>query len=133
LIEPSELDDLEVGVFFRGLVVGHAACHSTARLATVEGKMAHVLRVANDVRHGHRGAPRRCEQDEPAQPGGRHNRLQILNVFFKGEFDGLSIGETAAAPIVADDAMSSRQHQQPGTPDRAVPIEFEVADPVADP
>ena len=57
------------------------------------------------------------------------NRAQILNVLLEGELNLVVIGETASAPVIADQRMALRQLAQPGPPDWAVPVRLDVMNP----
>src|SRR5215813_5071963 len=95
--------------------------------------MAHSFRMANRIDHPRATLAQHSKKNKTLKTGGLDNCLQVFGVLFEGEFDALAIRQTAAAPVVANDAMAPRHPGQPGTPDRTFPIEFEMAYPMSDP
>ena len=70
---------------------------------------------------------------ELLQHGGPHDRLQVLDMFFERKLDAVAIGEAEAAPVVAEHRAAPHQQRAPGPPDRTVPIELEVTNPMSGP
>ena len=81
----------------------------------------------------HQTAARLCNQDKVFEASGLNDCFQILDVFFQREPNVLPIGKAAPAPVIANHGMTFRQQRKPRTPDRTLPIEVEVTDPMPDP
>src|SRR5262249_15275413 len=58
------------------------------------------------------------------------NGLQVIVIFVDRELDTFPIGKTAASPVEAHERVMLRQFRKPRTPNKAVPVGFEVMQPV---
>ena len=92
--------------------------------------MADAFRMPHDVGGRDRPALRDAEQRETFEATGINHGLQVPDPRLEGEVLSVPIGKAAAALIISHEQATSRQCLQPMTPHRALPIEFEMAQPV---
>src|SRR5437868_2156775 len=95
--------------------------------------MADALRMTGGVSHRDHASACVADQNEPLERKVVDDRLEVFDVPLKRELDPFAVGKPAASPVVPNERVSPREEREPRAPDRAVPIELEMAHPVAEP
>ena len=101
-----------------------------ARVGAVQHQVRHLVRVAHRVGHRHRTALRHADQREAAQAQAVHHGFEVTHPGVEREVGHRVVGQAAATQVVADVLVIAREFGQPGPPDGAVQILFDVAQPV---
>ena len=111
---------------------GRRAQQPAARIAAVQHEMRHPLWMLHRVGDRDRRALRDAEQRKALEAGRVDDELEIAQPGLEAQILDVPVGKAAAALVVADEPMRARQLDEPVPPDRAVPVELEVAQPVRD-
>lgn len=82
------------------------------------------------VGHGRRAALGDAEKDEPIHSGGVHDGLEVGHEGLERELAHAPVREPVAALVVADEPMVAAELGEPMAPDRALPVAFEMVQPV---
>ena len=99
-------------------------------IAAKKDKMGDPSRMVDHVSHGDRtAASTHAEQHEAIKACSRNNGIQVLGVFVERKLHAFAIGKATAPPVVTDQCVMPRQQGQPGSPDRAIPVVFQVVSP----
>ncbi len=94
-------------------------------------EVAHALRMARGIFDGDGGTLRNAEQRESVEACGIGDELEVGDLGLERDIGVVTpVGQPRAADIVAIQAMVSRQGTEPVLPCRALPVEFEVIEPV---
>src|SRR5262249_41411976 len=102
-----------------------------ARVGPVEQQPGDTLGVPDRVGHAHRGPLRNAEQGERRlDPGRVHDRLQVLHPILEGHVAHGAVRHPASALVVAQEPEVPGEEADPMPPDRALPLVFEVGQPV---
>ena len=102
----------------------------TPRVGADQDQPGHALRMPHGVRDGHRAALREADQREPLEPRRVHHQLEVLDPRVEVEGLDVPVRQPAATLVVADQPVSSRERVDPVRPDRALPLQVEVGQPV---
>src|SRR5262245_4611100 len=86
--------------------------------------------MSGRVGHGDAGALCHPEQGEACELGCLSDGCEIIDVSFRGEIHPLPVGEPTSAPIVADDRVAPTEQSKPRAPDRVLPIQLEMVNPM---
>ena len=123
-------DELANGAVL-ALRLGVAAVRVAARVAAVEDQARDALRVPHRVGDARRRALRDSEQRERLARRGRFDDLlQVVDPALEGEVGDVPVRHPAAALVVADEAEVPAEEADPVAPDRALPLELEMGEPV---
>ena len=134
LVGPAEFVDLEPRLCLGLLLCGWGVSQIAAHVAAIKHEVCDAVRMAYRVAHGDGAAgPSHREQHEAIDARGGNDRIQVLSEPGEGKLHALAIGQSAAAPVIADERIVARQKQEPRTPDWALPIELQVMNPVLHP
>ena len=93
-----------------------------SRVGAVENEMGHPVRMPCRILDGDRAAPARSHHGKMLEGGGIHHAFKITHPVLAGKIANISIGEAAAARIVAQYLMLAGERVEPGaaTPDCAI-------------
>jgi hypothetical protein len=92
--------------------------------------VAHPLRVADGVRDCDRSALRDAEEGKSLEPNHVHHGLEVAHPALERQIGRVPVTEPAAALVIPDDRAAGGELHQERTPDRALPVVFQVAEPV---
>src|SRR5687768_11658686 len=93
--------------------------------------MRYPLGMARGVRDADSSTLRNAQKRERLARTGRfHDSLEIGDPAFEGEIADIPFGHPAATFVVAYEPEVTRQKPHPVAPDRALPLVFEVREPV---
>src|ERR1700691_5466611 len=124
---PAELIDFEPCLCLCLLLSGWAVAKRATGIAATKDKMGDPSRMADHVSHGDRAAAStHAEQYEAIKTCSRNNGIQVLGVFVERNLPAREIGKPTAPPVVTDQCVMPCQEGQPGSPDRAIPVELQV-------
>ena len=124
---PADLDQrLERGVELDLLGRGGG---ESAGVAAVEGQPGEALGVACCVLDGHRPALRHGEQRETLQPRVVRDGLQVTEPGLEAVVGDAAVRQPVAAFVEPDHGGDPPELDQPVPPDRALPVELQVAQP----
>ena len=100
-------------------------------VGAVQDEMGNPLRMAGGVADALGRALRNAEQRE-RRPAARRvdHCLEVGQLPVERQIRGVPVGHPAAALVVAHEPEVSREELHPVTPDRALPLVFEMAQPV---
>ena len=93
-----------------------------------EGRDA--LGIPRGVRGRHRRGLRHTEQRRPLHAGGIEDRAQVGDEVLEGDGGRVPVGEAVAASVVPDEAAAAAEQLEPVRPDRTLPVDLEMAQPV---
>src|SRR6266849_3992004 len=105
-----------------------SACKSA-----IQDEMADTIGVARCIGDRDRATARHARQHELLEAGRIDDRLEVFDVLFETEIDAVPVRQAEAALIVSDQRVATRKQRQPRSPDRALPIEFEMRGPMRRP
>ena len=94
--------------------------------------MRHALRMAHGIGDGLGAAAGHGDDGKALQSRGIGDGRQILDMSLMRELDPLAVRQTEPAEIVAEEPMALREEREPRAPELAVPIEFDVVNPILD-
>src|SRR5580658_1985684 len=92
--------------------------------------MAHSLGMAYSISNCYWSSLRDAHQGKAIDTGCSDNCLQVLHPLLKRHFFYVSLRETIAAFVVANQPMMFRQLSEPMLPEWAVPFVIEMIEPV---
>src|SRR5262249_4772930 len=92
--------------------------------------MTHSLRVTDREGDCDLSALREAEQRKPVDISSIDDRLEVGDPRLERKVLDLPVGEPCPALVVADDLVCLTELFQPGAPERALPVELEVREPV---
>ena len=95
-----------------------------------EDQVRNPLRVTDRVGDGDRTALRHPEQREPLDTDRVHDELEVVDPGVEAEVVHVPVGQAAPTLVVADQPVPLGEAVEPVRPDRAVPLQFEVGQPV---
>src|SRR5690606_38447457 len=101
-----------------------------ARETACQYQVADPLRVAHRVGYREWRSARHAEQRKARQSGRSHDGLEVRIPGLERNVRDAPVGEPAGAIVMADQRPAARKLGEPRTPDRALPVELEVAQPV---
>ena len=127
---PAEFIDFEPCLCLCLLLSGWAIAQRATGIAATKDKVGDPSRMVDHVSHGDRtAASTHAEQHEAIKACSRNNGIQVLGVFVERKLHALAVGKATAPPVVTDQCVMPRQQGQPGSPDRAIPVVFQVVSP----
>src|SRR5438309_72667 len=98
--------------------------------SAIQNQVTDPLRVSDGIDDRDRTSLRNSEQRKAIQLGGFDHAFEILFKSFERYIVDVPIGESVAAFVVADKLMMRCESVQQTAPNRALPIIFEVIEPV---
>ncbi|MDT4870682.1 hypothetical protein FQZ97_1057700 [compost metagenome] len=130
---PAEADQVDQGLCFQPLGITGGALQRAARVGTGQDQVRHLVGVSHGVGDGHRTALRHADQRETAQAQAVDNGFEVTNPGVERKVGHRAVGQAAAALVVADVVVIACEFGQPGPPDGAVQVVFDMAQPVRGP
>ena len=92
--------------------------------------MADALGMAHRIGDGHGAALRDAEQREPVEAGRLDHALEVAHEGVERDVVDVPVGQAVAARVVADQPVLGGERLQQMAPDRALPIVFQMIEPV---
>src|SRR5690606_24801058 len=126
---PADADEVEFETHLFGLL-RLPATSPPARETACQYQVADPLRVAHRVGYREWRSARHAEQRKARQSGRSHDGLEARIPGLERNVRDAPVGEPAGAIVMADQRPAARKLGKPRTPDRALPVELEVAQPV---
>ena len=100
-----------------------------AGIAPVEHEAGESLGMPRGVLDRDRAALRHGHQREPVESGILHDRLEVGDPRLQAVVGDAAVREPVAALVVADDGRDLAEFDEVVAPDRALPVELQVAEP----
>ena len=100
-----------------------------ARIAPVEHETGEPLGMPGGVLDRDRAALRHGHEREPVESGILHDRLEVGDPRFQAVVGDPPVREPVTALVVADDGRDLAEFDEVVAPDRALPVELQVAEP----
>jgi hypothetical protein len=129
-LAPTELDELDHRLGGLDMLRGRATTQGPAREGATQHEMADAFGMARGVHDRNRAALRHAEKREPVEPGPVDDAFQVCDQTVDRDGVRFTVGQTAAARVVAQQLIALAQRIDPWTPDGSLPIEVEVAEPM---
>ncbi len=130
ILAPSDADHVEHQLPLFHLFRGEPAVQPSAQVAAVQNEMADPLGVTDRERDGDRRALADAEERKSLQLERVGHPLQVPDPGLHRHLAGRPVGQAASALVVADQGVIPAELAEPVAPDRAVPVELEVVEPV---
>ena len=130
VLTPSEPDHVDHQLPLFHLLRGEPPVQPTAQVAAVEHEVADSLRMADRIRNRDGGALADAEKRESLQLERVHHRLEVPDPGVHRHLARRPVGQPATALVVPDEGMVACELAEPVAPDRAVPVELEMVEPV---
>lgn len=127
---PAKLDRPEPGLLLFGLLLVLTSHYTPAGRGSKQHQTAYALRMTDGIGHGHSCTLTHCYQGKPVDVGSLDDGFEVFNVAVRREFDPLTIGQAASAPVVVDQRVMTGQQGEPRAPDRTVPVKSQMMDPM---
>ena len=88
--------------------------------------------MAHGIGDCDRRALRNAEERRALRPDGFDHGFEVAHKRRERDVGHVAISQTVAAPVIADQAAAVRQMLQQRRPDRALPVIFDVGEPIGD-
>src|SRR5262245_12062419 len=127
---PADFDHLRERLRLPGQLLTGVIHEGAVWVAVVEHQATDTLRMACRVGDGDHATLAQTDQREAAKLERIDNRLKVRHHGIEGKIGHVAIGKTRASRVVTDQHSPFDQGLGPMAPDRIVPIELEVREPV---
>ena len=130
---PAELKDLESSLDIGDLVRSRVAHESAAALRIEKNETAYSIGMTGGAAQCAGTAVGHSKERELPSISCGDDGFEVIVIFVERKINAFPIGETAAPPIKPHERVALRELRKPRPPNRAVPIGFEMMQPMLHP
>ncbi len=101
-----------------------------ARVTAIQHEVRDAFGMAHSIGDRHGAALGNTQERKPVEPRRVDDRLEVAHERIQGDVIDIPIGKTIATLVVTDQPASRRQRSKKVAPDGALPIVFEMIEPI---